>query len=75
MGFALLLAALTAAGNVWGVRALDRRVLPGAAARVSRVLQRDVDLGRVRWVAPAGALGLGPLAAVGPVRAIRTALS
>ena len=67
VGFAVLLAAVTAAGNVWGVMALNRHVLPGAAAQASHVLQRRVELGRVRWVAPTGALGLGPLAAVGPV--------
>ncbi len=67
VGFALVLALATAAGNVWGVHALNARVLPAAAARASHVLGRRVRLGRVRWVAPAGALGLGPLAAVGPV--------
>ncbi|KAK9840821.1 hypothetical protein WJX81_007219 [Elliptochloris bilobata] len=67
VGFAMLLAAVTAAGNIWGVMALNRHVLPDAAGRASHVLQRRVELGRVRWVAPAGALGLGPLAAVGPV--------
>ena len=67
VGFAVLLAAVTAAGNVWGVMALNRHVLPSAAAQASHVLQRRVELGRVRWVSPTGALGLGPLAAVGPV--------
>lgn len=58
----------TAAANVWGLRALNQRMLPQAQAAAAALLQREVELGAVRWVSPlAGLLGLGPLASLGPV--------
>jgi hypothetical protein len=40
---------------------------PQAQDTVARLLERDIDLGAVRWVAPSGLFGLTPLAGVGPV--------
>lgn len=68
LGLGLLAAAATAAANVWGVPALNGRLLPPVQAAASALLQREVQLGVVNWVAPTGLLGLTPLASVGPVR-------
>lgn len=67
LGLAVLLAAASAASNWWGVRALNRQVLPQAQAALQALLLREVQLGAVRWVSPAGLVGLGPLASVGPL--------
>jgi hypothetical protein len=56
------------AGNVWGVPALNRQLLPAAQASVSAMLQRELEVGQVHWVAPTGLLGLTPLGSFGPVR-------
>lgn len=41
--------------------------MPQVQAAAAAVLQRDVQLGAVRWLAPTGLAGIGPLASVGPV--------
>ena len=64
---ALLSAAATAAANVWGVPAINRRLMPQVQAAAAAALQREVQLGAVRWLAPTGLAGVGPLASVGPV--------
>ncbi|CAL8466123.1 g5659 [Coccomyxa elongata] len=63
----LILALVTAAANVWCVGSINRRYIPQACAQAEAVLERKVGLGRVKWVAPSGLVGLGPLAAIGPV--------
>lgn len=67
VGWLLALAAATVAANVWLLPALESRVLPQAAAAASRATGRAVQLGRLQWVLPAGVVGLGPLARVGPL--------
>ncbi|KAK9804274.1 hypothetical protein WJX72_004315 [[Myrmecia] bisecta] len=67
LGVALFLGATTALGNLWGVRALNHQALPTACSVAARVLEREVVIGRVNWVATPGLLGLSPLASVGPV--------
>lgn len=66
LAWAVALGVATAAANAWGVPAINAR-LPAAAAQAASVLQRDVSLGRVRWLAPTGITGLHPLGCVGPV--------
>lgn len=56
-----------AAVNIWLVPELNERLLPKAAKQAAAVLQRDVQLGGVKWLAPTGITGLTPLAAVGPL--------
>ena len=67
LGTALLLGLATAAANVWGVHALNERLLPQVQAAAAAALGRDLDLGRVRWLAPTGLAGLTPVASMGPV--------
>lgn len=67
MGLALLAAAATAATNLWAVPVLNQRLVPQVQAAATAMLQREVSLGAVRWVAPTGLAGLTPLASVGPV--------
>jgi hypothetical protein len=62
----LALGAASALANAWAVPAANAR-LPALEAGASRALGRAVRLGRVRWVSPIGALGLGPLVALGPI--------
>lgn len=66
VGVAAFMALITAAANVWGVPAINRQ-LPTITQQAAHVLGRDVDIGRVRWVAPSGILGITPLAGLGPV--------
>jgi uncharacterized membrane protein YgcG len=66
LGALLAVGLLTALANAWGVPALNRR-LPQAVQQAAQALQRDVEVGRVRWVAPTGVVGLTPLASFGPV--------
>ena len=63
----LLLAVATAAANIWGVRAVNERVLPHVQHHVAHLLERELNMGSVRWLAPSGLTGLTPLASVGPV--------
>eukprot|EP00891_Asterochloris_glomerata_P005156 jgi/Astpho2/5156/Aster-x0241 len=68
LGLALVLGITTAAANIWGVRHLNSNLLPSAQPQMAAMMAREVDVGRVKWVAPSGVLGLHPLAAIGPVR-------
>lgn len=63
---AVVLGLITAAANAWGIPVLNQQ-LPQIACQAKDILQRDVTVGRVYWLAPTGALGLHPLASIGPV--------
>lgn len=66
LGCALALGFVTAVVNAWGVPAINRK-LPQVAQQASHALQRDVDIGKVHWVAPTGLTGLHPLVSMGPI--------
>jgi len=66
LAWAIALGLVTAIANAWGVPALNQK-LPQLAQQATVVLQRDVHIGRVYWVAPTGVTGLHPLASVGPI--------
>jgi hypothetical protein len=55
------------AANAWGVPAVNRRLLPQIQASATALLQREVAVGAVHWLAPTGLIGLTPLACLGPV--------
>ena len=68
LGLGLLAAVATAAANAWGVPAINRQLLPQVQATAAVLLQREVQLGAVGWVAPVtGLVGLTPLASLGPI--------
>ena len=67
LGLSLLAAAATLASNAWAVPVINRQLLPQLQQSVSALLQREVALGPVRWVAPMGLLGITPLGCMGPV--------
>ena len=67
LGVALACALATAAANIWGRPAINRRLLPIAQQQAAQLLQREVELGAVRWLSPAGLTGLVPLVRLGPV--------
>lgn len=67
LGIGLLAAVATVAANVWGVPVVNRRLLWQIQASAAALLQREVTVGAVRWVAPTGLLGLTPLVCLGPV--------
>lgn len=67
LGLGMLAAAATLVANAWGVPAINRQLLPQVQAAASAMLQREVALGAVRWVAPTGLIGLTPLGSLGPV--------
>lgn len=63
----LLGTALVSAGvNCW-IMPQQGTLLTRAAQAAEHALQREVSLGTLNWVSPLGALGLGPLASLGPV--------
>jgi hypothetical protein len=66
LAWAIALGLVTAIANAWGVPALNRK-LPQLAQQAAVVLQRDVHIGKVHWIAPTGITGLHPLGSVGPI--------
>jgi len=66
LAWAIALGLVTAIANAWGVPALNQK-LPHLAQQAAVVLQRDVHIGRIYWIAPTGISGLHPLASVGPI--------
>lgn len=67
--WAALLSGLSiVAANTWAVPAINRRLLPMAANHAAAILQREVEVGAVRWLSPPGVSGLMPVASLGPVR-------
>lgn len=64
---ALALGVATALANLVGVRHVNAKMLPQVVAAVSTVLEREVSVQGVRWVAPTGLLGVSPLASLGGV--------
>jgi hypothetical protein len=68
LGLGILAAAATLVANAWGVPAINHQLLPQVQEAASALLQREVALGAVRWVAPTGLVGLTPLGSLGPVR-------
>lgn len=64
---ALAVGVATALANLVGVRRVNASLLPRVTHALSTVLQRDVQVAGVRWVAPTGVLGVTPLASVGGV--------
>lgn len=66
LAWAIALGIFTAAINAWGIPQLNSR-LPQLAQQAAVVLKRDVEVGRVLWLAPTGLLGLHPIGSVGPI--------
>ncbi|KAL4547159.1 hypothetical protein Ndes2526B_g07937 [Nannochloris sp. 'desiccata'] len=66
LAWAIALGLVTAISNAWGVPAVNHK-LPQLAQQAAAVLQRDVQIGRIHWIAPTGVTGLHPLASVGPI--------
>ena len=66
LAWAIGLGIFTALVNAWGVPQLNSR-LPQVAQQAAAVLKRDVEVGRVLWLAPTGLIGLHPFGSVGPI--------
>lgn len=66
MACAIAVGLATATVNAWGVPAVNRK-LPQLSQHAAHILQREVSLGRVHWLAPTGVFGIHPVASIGPV--------
>ena len=49
--------------NIWAVPKINKS-LPQASKSLSKVLKRDTDIKKVKWIAPSGILGLHPVARI-----------
>eukprot|EP00210_Caulerpa_lentillifera_P007372 g7046.t1 len=58
---------LTIICNTWILGYLNNRVLPENTNELTRVMEREVSLGKVNWVLPTGVIGMSPLMSVGPI--------